>query len=174
MLRNRTATRDHWLFCLSWMKEIKLWFHLNLKEVHLSVREAMIAASPLTSLLPFPPPPHLQVHPGDVSQSHGGEEEGGGEDGAAHPTPPSRPLTQSSEVETRGAGGRGGPPLPMLWSIRGRPDPDNFSLLSLTIWPPVLSSPSPSPISLLTIPSSFISWCNTCSTSPWSAPRTEE
>ena len=143
-------------------------------KAHLSVREAMIAASPLTSLLPFPPPPHLQVHPGDVSQSHGDDEEGGGEDGAAHPTPPSRPLTQSSEVETRGAGGRGGPPLPMLWSIRGRPDPDNISLLSLTIWPPVLSSPSPSPISLLTIPSSFISWCNTCSTSPWSAPRTEE
>ena len=146
---------------------------------YLSVREAMIAASPLTSFPPLPPPTHLQVQPGEVvSKSHGekdDEDEEGGE-GAAQPTPPSRPLTQSREVETRGAGGRGAP-LPMLWS-RGRPDPDNFSLLSLIIiWPLLLSSsPAPSPIiSLLTIsPSSFISCCNTCSTCPWSAPRTEE
>ena len=142
-------------------------------QLHLSVREAMIAASPLTSLPPFPPPPHLQVQPGEeVSQSHGeGEEEDGGE-GTAQPTPPSRPLTQSREVETRGAGGRGGL-LPMLWS-KGRPDPDNFSRFSPVMWPLLLSSSPLSPTSLLTSPSSFINWWNTCSTCPWSAPRIEE
>ena len=74
-------------------------------QLHLSVREAMIAASPLASLLPPPPPPHLQLQPGEESQGEVEEEDGGEE---AQPTPPSLPLTQSREVDTRGAGGRGG------------------------------------------------------------------